>query len=474
MARRLALISLEDHSDSSVTAAPTIHAFQATFDSVAKPSTQGAAKSQAPTRTLIHLMSSGRRLRIDAMATTKTTAPTSQAFTDAAVVVGSTIQGETNSHAANTRLSPVFHPVCIFSITYATSLRRVEDSAAAGDQDFLIARSKNRNRSSSGQGAESQDAAERRSADDGPPFGWVGLGPTANGSGSAAARPATTGGSTKLVSYYDSDGVLRIGVRRGDAVTPTGLPADDLGAQGSAAVSAISHVAAKDRAPLEAASLRLGPPIPRPGKVLCVGLNYREHAREAGMAIPTSPVLFSKFDNAITGPDVDVPVPAEVERLDYEAELVAVIGRRARRVSEAEALDYVLGFTAGNDLSARDLQSRTSQWLLGKTLDAFLPIGPELVTADEVPDPQDLAVRLWLNGELRQDSSTADMIFSVAEIISYVSTYIALEPGDVIATGTPQGVILGMDTPRWLQPGDTLEVRVGSMAPLVTRLVAED
>ena len=277
----------------------------------------------------------------------------------------------------------------------------------------------------------------------------------------------------KLVSYYDSDGILRTGVRDGDAVVPTGLSADDLGAQGSAALPALARIAAEGGSPLEATGLRLGPPVPRPGKVLCVGLNYREHAREAGTSIPTSPVLFSKYDNAITGPDAEVAVPGEVERLDYEAELVAVIGRRARRVSEAEALDHVLGYTAGNDLSARELQSRTSQWLLGKTLDGFLPIGPELVTADEVPDPQNLAIRLWLNGELRQDSSTADMIFSVAEIISYVSTYIALEPGDVIATGTPQGVILGMDDPRWLQPGDELEVRIGSMEPLVTRLGTE-
>ncbi|MEJ2289768.1 MAG: fumarylacetoacetate hydrolase family protein [Deinococcales bacterium] len=277
----------------------------------------------------------------------------------------------------------------------------------------------------------------------------------------------------KLVSYYDSDGVLRVGVREGDAVVPTGLSADDLGAQGSAAVPALRHLAAEGRSPLDAAGLRLGPPVPRPGKVLCVGLNYREHAREAGKQIPTSPVLFSKFDNAITGPDAEVPVPAEVERLDYEAELVVVIGRRARRVREADALDYVLGYTAGNDLSARDLQNRTSQWLLGKALDGFLPIGPALLTADEVPDPQDLSIRLWLNGELRQDSTTADMIFGVAEIISYVSTYIALEPGDVIATGTPQGVILGMDEQRWLQPGDELTVGVGAMEPLTTRLVAE-
>jgi len=275
-----------------------------------------------------------------------------------------------------------------------------------------------------------------------------------------------------LVSYYDSDGVLRVGVREGDAVVRTGLSADDLGAQGLSALPALARIADEGRSPIDAASLRLGPPIGRPGKVLCVGLNYLKHAREARMETPSSPVLFSKFDNAITGPDAEVPAPPEVQKLDYEAELVVVIGRHARRVSEASALDYVLGYSNGNDLSARDLQSRTSQWLLGKTLDGFLPLGPQLVTTDDIPDPQTLSVRCWLNGELRQDSNTADMIFSVAEIISYASTYLTLEPGDVIATGTPEGVILGMEEKRWMQPGDEVTVEVGPLGRLTTHLVA--
>jgi len=274
-----------------------------------------------------------------------------------------------------------------------------------------------------------------------------------------------------LVSYYDSEGVLRVGVRDGDTVTRTDLTADELAARGLSALPELARIADEGRSPIAASGLRLGPPIPRPGKILCVGLNYRRHAHETGMKIPTSPVLFSKFGNTITGPDAEVAVPPEVEQLDYEAELVVVVGRRARRVSEARALDYVLGYTSGNDLSARALQKRTGQWLLGKTLDGFLPIGPELHTADAVPDPQALGVRGWLNGELRQDSSTADMIFSVAEIISYASTYFTLEPGDVIATGTPEGVILGMEEKRWLRAGDELAVEVGPMRRLVTRLV---
>ncbi|HKI57605.1 MAG TPA: fumarylacetoacetate hydrolase family protein [Trueperaceae bacterium] len=275
-----------------------------------------------------------------------------------------------------------------------------------------------------------------------------------------------------LVSYYDSENALRVGVRTDAGIVRTGLAVDDVAGRGLAALPELARAADEGRAPEGPGSLHLGPPVPRPGKILCVGLNYLKHARETEMEVPTSPVLFSKFGNAIAGPDADVVAPPEVERLDYEAELVVVIGRRARRVSEARALDYVLGYTNGNDLSARDLQQRTSQWLLGKTLDGFLPIGPQLVTADEIPDPQALPVRGWLNGELRQDSTTADMIFGVAEIVSYASTYMTLEPGDLIATGTPEGVILGMAEKRWMRPGDVYTVEVGPLGRLTTRVVA--
>ncbi|HKI56834.1 MAG TPA: fumarylacetoacetate hydrolase family protein [Trueperaceae bacterium] len=275
-----------------------------------------------------------------------------------------------------------------------------------------------------------------------------------------------------LVSYYDPENVLRTGVRVGEGIVRTGLAAADVAARGLDALPELTRMAGDGEASTDPAGLRLGPPVPHPGKILCVGLNYRKHARETGMAIPTSPVLFSKFDNAVAGPDAAVVAPPEVERLDYEAELVVVIGRRARRVSRAHALDHVLGYTNGNDLSARDLQQRTSQWLLGKTLDGFLPMGPQLVTADAIPDPQALPVRGWLNGELRQDSTTADMIFGVAEIVSYASTYVTLEPGDVIATGTPEGVILGMEEQRWMRPGDVYTVEIGPLGRLTTRIVA--
>jgi 2-keto-4-pentenoate hydratase/2-oxohepta-3-ene-1,7-dioic acid hydratase in catechol pathway len=219
-------------------------------------------------------------------------------------------------------------------------------------------------------------------------------------------------------------------------------------------------------------ALALGPSVPRPGKIVCIGLNYRKHAEETGAAIPTSPVLFSKFLNTVASPDEDVPLTGAAEQYDYEVELAVVIGATAKNVSEGDALNRVFGYSTANDLSARDLQTRTSQWLLGKTMDKFMPIGPYLVTADEVPDPQKLAIRTWLNGELRQDSNTDDMIFPVAEIVSYISRHFTLEPGDVIITGTPEGVILGMAEKRWMVPGDVVEVEVEGLGKLRNRMVA--
>jgi 2-keto-4-pentenoate hydratase/2-oxohepta-3-ene-1,7-dioic acid hydratase in catechol pathway len=211
--------------------------------------------------------------------------------------------------------------------------------------------------------------------------------------------------------------------------------------------------------------------IPIPGKIICVGLNYRRHAREAGMPIPASPMLFGKFANSLAASGSDVPLPSTAEQYDYEAELGVVIGRRAVAVSEADALDYVWGYCNCNDVSARDLQSRTSQFTLGKILDGFLPVGPKLVSRDEVTDPQNLAIRGWLNGDLRQDANTSDMIFGVAELVSYISTYVPLDPGDLIVTGTPEGVILGRDPKIWMKPGDVAEVEVEHLGRLTTPFV---
>jgi 2-keto-4-pentenoate hydratase/2-oxohepta-3-ene-1,7-dioic acid hydratase in catechol pathway len=222
------------------------------------------------------------------------------------------------------------------------------------------------------------------------------------------------------------------------------------------------------------ANLQLGPCVPRPGKVICVGLNYRQHAKESNMEIPQTPVLFSKFQNAVAASGEGVPLPAIAHRYDYEAELAVVIGKRIRSVTESQALEAVLGYCNANDVSERELQGMTSQWLLGKTLDKFLPLGPYLLTADEAGDPQQWPVRCWLNGELRQDSNTADMIFSVAALVSFISQYMTLEPGDLISTGTPQGVILGRPKPRvWMKPGDVVTVEVGPLGKLFNPMIAE-
>ncbi|ASS66813.1 MULTISPECIES: fumarylacetoacetate hydrolase family protein [unclassified Paenibacillus] len=226
---------------------------------------------------------------------------------------------------------------------------------------------------------------------------------------------------------------------------------------------------------LDEDSLQLGPCVPEPGKIICVGLNYRKHAEETNAAIPLYPILFNKFNNAVAAHGEDIPLPRVSAEVDYEAELVIVIGSRAKDVGEDEALASVFGYCAANDLSARDLQMRTAQWLLGKTCDKFAPIGPYLVTADEVGDPNGLGISTRVNGETRQSSNTSDMIFSCAEIVSYISRHMTLEPGDIILTGTPEGVVLGLPPERrvYLQPGDVVEIEIEKLGVLRNRMVAE-
>ena len=269
-----------------------------------------------------------------------------------------------------------------------------------------------------------------------------------------------------------------LGQDQGDGHLPQTV--DEAIAGGEATRSALADLVTRAEAAdetgspwlMDEESLTLGPSVPNPGKIVCVGLNYRKHAEETGAAIPTSPVLFSKFLNTVAGPDEDVPLTDAATQYDYEVELAVVMGQTAKNVSAADALNSVFGYATANDLSARDLQNRTSQWILGKTMDKFMPIGPYLVTADEVPDPQKLAIRTWLNGELRQNSNTDDMIFPVAEIIAYISRHFKLEPGDVIITGTPEGVILGMAEKRWMVPGDVVEVEVEGLGKLRNRMAA--
>jgi 2-keto-4-pentenoate hydratase/2-oxohepta-3-ene-1,7-dioic acid hydratase in catechol pathway len=218
-----------------------------------------------------------------------------------------------------------------------------------------------------------------------------------------------------------------------------------------------------------------GPCVTQPNKIICVGLNYRKHADETNSPYPEVPILFSKFNNTLTGHKCKIAVPKVTQRLDYEVELGVVIGKEAKYVSKEDALDYVFGYCTANDLSARDLQKKTHQWLLGKTCDDFSPIGPYLVTANEVPNPNKLQLKTYVNGEKRQDSNTSDMIFYVDEIVSYISQHMTLTPGDVILTGTPEGVIIGypMEKRVYLKPGDVVTVEVEKLGTLTNRLIEE-
>ena len=293
----------------------------------------------------------------------------------------------------------------------------------------------------------------------------------------------------KLLTFHGADG-LRLGVRTDAGVidvtaaseeleTPAPASIDEVLADPETSIAALQILVdraagAPSGAPwlLDEMGVRYGPAVPDPGKIICVGLNYRRHAAETNSPVPETPVLFSKFNNTICGSGDSVPLPTVATQYDYEVELGVVIGKLTRNVSQDEALDHVFGYVTANDVSVRDLQMRTSQWLLGKTLDNFLPVGPYLVTADEAGDPQTMRIRCWVNGELRQDSTTGDMIFSVAEVISYISRYFPLEPGDLIITGTPEGVAMGREDKPWLKPGDEVEVEVERLGKLKNVMIA--
>jgi 2-keto-4-pentenoate hydratase/2-oxohepta-3-ene-1,7-dioic acid hydratase in catechol pathway len=257
--------------------------------------------------------------------------------------------------------------------------------------------------------------------------------------------------------YRRDDGVSRVGVVDGTDVLDAGT---EPWAPAPAAVAGRLD------------ELELLAPVPAPGKVVCVGRNYAEHAAETGSAVPDRPQLFAKWANAVVGPGVPVRLPPITDALDYEGELVVVIGRTAQRVPETRALDHVLGYTCGNDISARDLQFGDTQWVRGKTLDTFAPMGPWIVTADEIPDPQVLGIRTEVNGEVRQDDTTAHMIFSVARLLAFTTEAITLDPGDVIFTGTPSGVGVALQPPRYLGPGDVVRVTIDRIGTLENRIEA--
>ncbi|NUW45177.1 fumarylacetoacetate hydrolase family protein [Nonomuraea rhodomycinica] len=231
----------------------------------------------------------------------------------------------------------------------------------------------------------------------------------------------------------------------------------------SGGVARVREALERDELPVVVGEgLRVGPPIARPGKIVCIGLNYSDHAAESGADVPAEPVVFMKAANTMVGPYDEVLVPRGSVKTDWEVELAIVIGRRARYLdSREEALDAVAGYAVSNDVSEREFQlERGGQWDKGKSCETFNPLGPWLVTADEITDPQSLALRLWVNGELRQNGDTKNMIFDVAEIVRYLSQFMVLEPGDVINTGTPAGVAMGMPGQPYLRAGDVMELEI--------------
>jgi len=219
---------------------------------------------------------------------------------------------------------------------------------------------------------------------------------------------------------------------------------------------------------IDVAGARLLPPIPDPHKIVCLGLNYRDHAEETKAAIPKEPILFSKYATALIGAGAAIVLPPVSSEVDYEAELVIVVGKRGRHITEADALSHVAGYMVGHDVSARDWQLKKDQkqWMVGKTFDTFAPTGPHLVTADEVPDPHALRIQLRLNGQTMQDSNTKQMIFGVPATIAYLSQVFTLEPGDLIFTGTPPGVGMARKPQVWLKAGDVTEVEIEGLGVL--------
>jgi 2-keto-4-pentenoate hydratase/2-oxohepta-3-ene-1,7-dioic acid hydratase in catechol pathway len=251
-----------------------------------------------------------------------------------------------------------------------------------------------------------------------------------------------------------------------------GLLAAGTGVRKAAAEAASSKSAVK----YAANAVKLLPPVPDPGKILCIGLNYRDHAIEGGKAIPTEPVVFGKFPNTLIAPGESIVIPKVAQKVDYEAELVIVIGKTGKHIpNDKSAFDYVGGYTCGHDVSARDWQFRgeEKQWIIGKTFDTFAPTGPVLVTADELTDPHNLKVQLRLNGQTLQNSSTKEFIFGVPHLLSFLSQVVTLEPGDLIFTGTPPGVGIARKPPVLLKAGDVCEVEIEKIGVLKNPCVAE-
>jgi len=284
----------------------------------------------------------------------------------------------------------------------------------------------------------------------------------------------------KLITYQSDQGPRVAGVREDGAVdlnrTDPAVPAciKRLLAAGPEMLARAADAAAVgDAVPLE--QIELTPPIPTPEKIICVGLNYADHARESGAEPPDVPVIFNKFPSAASAHGRPIVLPRLSQQVDYEAELVAVIGRGGRHIPRDRALEHVAAYCCGNDVSARDWQHGKpgGQWLLGKTFDTFAPFGPHLVTADEIADPQRLDIRLRLNGQVMQESNTEQLIFPIDQLIAHISRFCTLAPGDLLFTGTPPGVGAARKPPVFLRPGDTVEVEIAGLGTLVNPVEEE-
>jgi 2-keto-4-pentenoate hydratase/2-oxohepta-3-ene-1,7-dioic acid hydratase in catechol pathway len=275
----------------------------------------------------------------------------------------------------------------------------------------------------------------------------------------------------KFVSFSNSIYSFRGGVLDDDRVHPF------VSTEGDGVLAHIQSGNAHpvlDRSSLPIEAVKLDAPLQNPPRIFGIGLNYRDHATESKMAVQSVPTVFLKLASSITGPDTDVLLPPEATQPDYEAELAVVIGKRGYRISPEHWEQYVFGYTILNDVSARGVQLATSQWTLGKSFPTFTPLGPAIVTRDEVPDPHSLDIRLTLNGEVMQLANTRDLIFRIPELISYLSSIVVLEPGDIISTGTPSGVGLGRTPQRWLQSGEEMVIEIERIGILRNRTLAVD
>ena len=276
------------------------------------------------------------------------------------------------------------------------------------------------------------------------------------------------------LASFEISGKVRAGFERdGEYVELAGVGLPDsmrdflaLGAEG---LTQLKRAASRSGLKLHpASSVRMRAPVPDPRKIICIGLNYKDHARESGVPIPPEPVLFGKFPTALIGPDEPIVLPPVSQEVDYECELVVVIGAGGRNIAKADGLNRVAGYTCGHDVSARDWQLKKpgGQWMAGKTFDTFAPTGPVIVTPDEIGDPHNLPIKLRLNGQTMQDSNTRELILGVGELIAYISQVLTLEPGDLIFTGTPPGVGFARRPPVFLKPGDVCEVEIGGIGVL--------